>query len=701
MILLKLTANFGKLHETRTFTEGLNILCLPNEAGKSTWSAFLLAMLYGVDTSERASAQNDYLPVKERYRPWDGSPMRGEMELLWNGRHITVLRTSGKQGVMEEFRAFETQSGLPVRELTAENCGRVLCGVERSVFERTAFVRQLGLTVTKDSALDLRLGALITTGEEGRSYLELESELRKKKNRLAGRAGRLPELKAQADTLERTLTQLHALQDEALHLSASCEEARGEEARLSALVERIRRAKVARQHAGFAELKEKLAQEEAQCSRRAAELKELPPEDELRALARELERTKNEWHTAQMEAALCPPLPEPPPIPAGFSQDGDVRSDVETLRDVPSAPPVPWAGLLSAALLAVGGIAGFFFRPILALLLAAGLALGGVVLTRYLKRRTQAQRRQAQAQQIAQRYRVASAEELSQRTVDWLRATREYETKKQTVAAQRQQLFAAVEARKAAYDAVCARPFGGDEEALKAALRARADYDAQLRQLETLRSQVAQWQALLPKEEAPADEQALALDEAKLGYAHRAAQQRLSELTTRLARMQGEIRAHGDAVALEAQLEQVRAAQEDAQKKCAAIDLAADVLRQADEALRSRFSPQVTALAGKLLHRLTCGKYDRVLLAKDMRLSLRESDGIRPVAAMSCGAADQMYLALRLSMVELLLAPDVPMVLDDALVNFDDARTAAALALLRAQARQVLLFTCRPLKEEP
>lgn len=62
MILLQLRANFGKLHGTLTLHEGLNELCLPNEAGKSTWSAFLLAMLYGIDTRERATRENQNLP---------------------------------------------------------------------------------------------------------------------------------------------------------------------------------------------------------------------------------------------------------------------------------------------------------------------------------------------------------------------------------------------------------------------------------------------------------------------------------------------------------------------------------------------------------------------------------------------------------------------------------------------------------------
>ena len=159
MILLQLRANFGKLHGTLTLHEGLNELCLPNEAGKSTWSAFLLAMLYGIDTRERATRENQNLPAKERYRPWDGSSMEGAIDLIWNGRAITIERRSQGRTPMGAFRAYETESGTPVPELTAENCGRTLCGAERSVFERTAFVRQLGMAVSSDAQLEQRLSA--------------------------------------------------------------------------------------------------------------------------------------------------------------------------------------------------------------------------------------------------------------------------------------------------------------------------------------------------------------------------------------------------------------------------------------------------------------------------------------------------------------------------------------------------------------
>ena len=55
------TASFGKLeNETLRFHEGLNVIHAPNESGKSTWCAFIRAMLYGIDTSERA--RKGFLP---------------------------------------------------------------------------------------------------------------------------------------------------------------------------------------------------------------------------------------------------------------------------------------------------------------------------------------------------------------------------------------------------------------------------------------------------------------------------------------------------------------------------------------------------------------------------------------------------------------------------------------------------------------
>ena len=54
MIIKKMTATFGKLEgAVLELKEGLNVLQLPNEGGKSTWCAFLRAMFYGIPTRVR------------------------------------------------------------------------------------------------------------------------------------------------------------------------------------------------------------------------------------------------------------------------------------------------------------------------------------------------------------------------------------------------------------------------------------------------------------------------------------------------------------------------------------------------------------------------------------------------------------------------------------------------------------------------
>ena len=207
MTILHMRASFGCLQNAElTLAPGLNVLTLPNESGKSTWAQFLLAMFYGVDTGERAKAGS--IPAKTKYKPWSGAPMAGEIELDWEGRIIILERTSRGRTPMGQFRAYEKDSGVPVPELTAENCGRVLLGVERSVFERSAFVRQLGLAVSADDALEKRLASLVTTGEETVSAAETARRLRDRKNRLRhNKTGLIPEANAQLAAVEASLAQ--------------------------------------------------------------------------------------------------------------------------------------------------------------------------------------------------------------------------------------------------------------------------------------------------------------------------------------------------------------------------------------------------------------------------------------------------------------------------------------------------------------
>ncbi|MBQ4651632.1 MAG: AAA family ATPase [Oscillospiraceae bacterium] len=148
MKINKLTASFGKLHnETLSFHDGLNVIYAPNESGKSTWCAFIRAMLYGVDSSERAKA--GYLPDKLRYAPWSGAPMEGSMELTADRCDITIVRsTKSKNAPMREFSATYTGSNVKVDGLNGQNAGEMLTGVSKDVFRRSAFIAQGNVDVS-------------------------------------------------------------------------------------------------------------------------------------------------------------------------------------------------------------------------------------------------------------------------------------------------------------------------------------------------------------------------------------------------------------------------------------------------------------------------------------------------------------------------------------------------------------------------
>ena len=77
MQIKHLAATFGRLeNETLDLEPGLNVIEAPNEAGKSTWTAFLRVMLYGLNTRDRSPRAD-----KRRYLPWSGSAMAGQLEL--------------------------------------------------------------------------------------------------------------------------------------------------------------------------------------------------------------------------------------------------------------------------------------------------------------------------------------------------------------------------------------------------------------------------------------------------------------------------------------------------------------------------------------------------------------------------------------------------------------------------------------------
>jgi uncharacterized protein YhaN len=172
-----------------------------------------------------------------------------------------------------------------------------------------------------------------------------------------------------------------------------------------------------------------------------------------------------------------------------------------------------------------------------------------------------------------------------------------------------------------------------------------------------------------------------------------------------IARLQGRLQAMGDPAAIDSRLDELKEQGEKLRADYNALGIAIDALGKADAQLHARFSPQLSQKAGQYFSLLTGGQYEEGSLARDFSVTGRETGSLagQPLATVSQGTADQLYLALRLAVADLLLPyPGIaPLVMDDALTNFDDDRLDLALGCLTRLSgdRQVILFTCQ--RREP
>ena len=171
-----------------------------------------------------------------------------------------------------------------------------------------------------------------------------------------------------------------------------------------------------------------------------------------------------------------------------------------------------------------------------------------------------------------------------------------------------------------------------------------------------------------------------------------------TQLQLQLGQCLGQIEALGQPAAIEAELEKVNRRIARLETYNYAIEMAQDALYKATVSLQRRFSPRITKRAQTLFGKLTGNRYQRISMREDMSLSAAadSEDTLQELRRRSDGTIDQLYLALRLAVAEE-LTPNAPLILDDALVRFDDVRLASAMDILKetAQSKQIILFTCQ------
>lgn len=633
MMIKRLDATFGKLEgESLELHDGLNVISAPNESGKSTWCAFVRAMLYGVDSSERQKA--GFLPDKMRFAPWSGSAMQGSMQLESGGRDITITRTTKTASApMREFSAVYTGTSVSVEGLNGNNAGEMLTGVSRDVFRRSAFVEQGKVAVTHSAELEKRISAIVSSGDEDCSFTEADGRLRQwQRKRRFNRHGRLPELEDELSHKKQLLAELSDAAQQRENMSAELERAKQECERIEAEVIESR----------------KVVRKEALSSLQGVR-------NEINAATERHDKAAERRDSCR--AALCAcAIGERKPEEAKAEVKADLENSMK-LKERSERKSSPVLAIILMILCGALVAAGFLLPDLMihafiaaAVALAAGIAL----FIRASRRKTENYEAAKQRRKILAKYKAESEADIAASIDEYLELYKNY-----------------AEAQRAEKESA---------EALAVVRR---------------RQEQAESKTLTQLDFTGGDNQA-----AQLSRRLTEARAKCSRISAQMAEHSGRLAAMGDPLVLGSEISRMEAEYAEISAEYDAIALAIDTMRKADEDIQSRFSPALGKLAAEYMQFVTDGKYDGVMLDRDFSATVHEAGGNVPRNAeyLSAGTLDLMYLAVRLAVCSLALpeSANCPLIIDDALVNFDADRRRQAMALLEkiAQERQVILFAC-------
>ena len=133
------------------------------------------------------------------------------------------------------------------------------------------------------------------------------------------------------------------------------------------------------------------------------------------------------------------------------------------------------------------------------------------------------------------------------------------------------------------------------------------------------------------------------------------------------------------------------------QKNNLSFMLAKQVLENAYINMKNSVTPKFTEELSKNISNITNGKYNNIRFNDEEGLIVEIENGdYIPASKLSVGTIDQLYLSLRLSMIEDLSKESMPIILDETFAYFDDERLENVLKYIddKLKNHQVILLTC-------
>lgn len=741
--------SFGMIRDASfEFSDTVNVIEGSNEAGKSTIAAFIKYMLYGFDADDE---RDDVLLERPKRLNWETGLAEGSMTVRVKDKKYLITRRSertesiGRPSYREENTIIDLETGAPA--FGKMSAGEVFFGVDKELFENTAFVGQIGDSAINRGSVKESIENILFSGNEkinnqraasrvsdkmetylhktggggaiydlerrGAEFLERFTRSDEDNKQILAKEAKLHEIKSEREREIKNEEKLVELDRcyENMKVIRAFDELHENEKRADEKAEEYAAYVSRNTYAGFAPTGKYLT--DITVSRRGVD-------DSYRSLIdaeSEYERSKNAIGiTREIENAIS--------YSDTLGGEGEVRKKIDSVaRDnvknivFMSLAALVFLAALVIEIIAKGVLAHIAFRIVFGVFAAAAVGCGIYLLLRFLKNKKA-------LTELQDKFSTEDLENLKKK----LTVIAEAREKRDNVLKAIEDGRVAVErgkedwARAKENLAAAVALWGGEIptekpneylDKLEEKLRTYLDEEARLRaekcELEIIvreaRKQLAgKSEVNIRAQVSPLKRKVLSeIDHEGILEGIKICRDRIGELLIEAELVENELSAlklrATDPAALYSKMQANDALISELRQEYEAHKLAFDSIMTASENLREEISPRLGEFSTELMSLMTDKKYTSLDVSDGLKVSFTAPDGEKKsVDFLSGGTRDLTYIAVRMALIDMLYTEKPPIAFDESFAHQDNVRAASmmkAIAALAKEGHQAFVFTCR------
>ena len=750
MIIEKINVkSFGMIRDASfEFSKAINVIEGSNEAGKSTIAAFIKYMLYGFEADDERDGE---LLERPKRLNWETGIAEGSMTVsVKDKRYLITRRTERTEGIgrpsyKEENSIIDLETGTPA--FGKMPAGEVFFGVDRELFENTAFVGQIGDSSIKRGSVKESIENILFSGNEKINNQRAASRVSDKMETLlhrTGGGGAIYDLERRgAEFLER-FTKSDEDNKQILAKEAKLHEIKTEREKEIKNEEKLVELDRCYENMTIIRAFDELHEYEKRADEKAEEYAAFVSRNTVAGFAptgkyltditvsrrgvddsyRALIDAESEYENAKCAVGITREIENAISYSDTLGGENEVAKKIEE-RTKDSVKSIVFMSLAALAFLASivieivakGALAHIAFRIIFGILAAAAVGCGFYLLLRLFKNKKA-------LTELQDKFSTGSLDDLKKKltVIGEARAKRDnmldaIENARVAAIRSKEDWARAKENLSAAVSL-----WGGEIptekpneylDKLEERLRAYLDEEGRLRsekcELEIVvresRKQLAgKSEVNIRAQVSPLKRKVLSeIDHEGILEGIKICRERIAELLVEAEVVENELASlklrASDPAALYSKMQANDTLIAELRGEYEAYKLAYESIMSASENLREEISPRLGEFSTELMSLMTDKKYSAIDVTDGLKVSFTAPDGEKKsVDFLSGGTRDLTYIAVRMALIDMLYTEKPPIAFDESFAHQDNIRAKSmmrAVAALADEGQQSFIFTCR------